>query len=285
MSIILNALKKVEEQNRLDHLVQEESGTQSPQYPHKAHSFFWNMVLVANLCVGLFLVIFFVYNKENVLTTSGSSRPGQESGHPQEKTGHTLPSAPTSVMPEPPPTELQPVTTDLPSQDAPVAQPESLSPPFKASATPESTRAPLAAYAGYFKRIDRQRNAAYEKITPVPGTPRGSLTCVRDPHGEITFSIATLVNHIATRSDELFRMTPDTLSELGLVFQIAPGEAYVFVFDGSGVITVPRDFWDSFARISKKAVSLSRIVKNDAQGMQIRDLLSLTINAIHQQIR
>ncbi|MBF0311489.1 MAG: hypothetical protein HQL56_18400 [Magnetococcales bacterium] len=154
----------------------------------------------------------------------------------------------------------------------------------KASSASSRMHPTLAPFAKHFSAMDRLRDTPFEKISPPKGRSKGNLSFKRDQNGDLVFSLEGLLNHTASRRGETFTLSPKTISELRLIFQIDPNEAFMFEFDAAGRLTVPKAFWEPFARISRKAVSVSRVVRKVPDGLQVRDLLALTIPTIAKQI-
>ncbi|MBF0110540.1 MAG: hypothetical protein HQL76_15335 [Magnetococcales bacterium] len=158
-----------------------------------------------------------------------------------------------------------------------VAEAPSVSPPAEA-------RDSLAPFVKYHTVMDRLSDSPYETITPPKGEKRGVLTYRRHQDGDIVFSLVGMMLHTASRRGDTFRITSETIPELRLVFQVIPKEAFMFEFDVNGVVKVPRAFWDSFSPISKRAVSVSRVISAGSKGISVRDLCAVSITSIKKMV-
>ncbi|MBF0160594.1 MAG: hypothetical protein HQL58_13860, partial [Magnetococcales bacterium] len=147
-------------------------------------------------------------------------------------------------------------------------------------------RASLAAFANQLTPMDRLRDDPQYTIT-IPtrknNTPVG-LAFKRNRDGSVTFSIATLMNSVISRTGTAFALTPDTVSGLRLVFQVNPMEAYMFEFDRSGQSSVPQEFWQLFSNISQKAVSVSHVTGKTGKAIQLRDITAIKTRDIVKQL-
>lgn len=135
-------------------------------------------------------------------------------------------------------------------------------------------------YSRYDSPTVRLTREAYVRFKPAKNTVHGSLRVQRNPDGNLVFSIADMMGHTAIRPNETFKITPDSMSELRLILQVERGHAYVFEMDRDGKVVIPHDFWIPFSKVSKKAVSVSRVVKQGPDGLHLRDLTVLTMSSI-----
>ncbi|MBF0308083.1 MAG: hypothetical protein HQL56_00955 [Magnetococcales bacterium] len=194
------------------------------------------------------------------------------------------PAAPT-VAPDPPrtTTDTEPKLFVLQTETPATPEPTSAKP---VAITPggEPSLAFPGAFANRFSAMNRLLDSAYRTLTPPKNQPKGHLSFQRDPDGNVLFSMASLMHHTASRPGDAFTITPESISELRLIFQIDPNQAYMFEFDAEGRLTVPKAFWEPFARISRKAVTVSRVVGKGADGRHVRDLLAISIPSIVKQI-
>ncbi|MBF0421628.1 MAG: hypothetical protein HQL73_01400 [Magnetococcales bacterium] len=101
----------------------------------------------------------------------------------------------------------------------------------------------------------------------------------------IRFSIASLLGRTAFREGERFEITKDILREMALFIQIVPREAYQLEFDASGVITIPRSFWNRVLEAGGKWVTVSRKIPHaDTSKLHIRDIASKKIPDIQKDL-
>ncbi|MBF0184937.1 hypothetical protein [Candidatus Magnetaquicoccus inordinatus] len=169
------------------------------------------------------------------------------------------------------------VSAALPAEGVAAHTAEKVSP--SVSSRPR-TKPGLEPYAQELVAIDRLRHAPYLKLVPPKGKSQNTILFDRHAEGGIVFSVASLLGHTAKRPGEEFVLQPDTIKDLRMVFQIDLGEAYLFSFDASGQLYLPADFWNNFYRYSRRAVTLSRVVKTGSKGLQIRDIMAISAELI-----
>ncbi|MBF0295708.1 MAG: hypothetical protein HQL96_11015 [Magnetococcales bacterium] len=260
------------------------------------------MILSGTLAAGIAVALY-------VLTEPKNPPPLSSVGNKQQTTASAAPTPPTPlpqvapVTPPPAPVASEPKPPEPKPESPPMASPapQPEPPPVVAPPAPEPipeignqpepvrvvvenapvTSSPLAPFADLLKPMKRLKGTPYERIVPPKGrTTRGDMLFYRTPDGHIIFSIVTLLDHTAIRADDSFTISAHNLAELRLVFQVNPNEAYLFEFNTVGRVVVPTAFWDPFARISQKAVSISRVMKTEQGVFHLRDLAAYKINNI-----
>ncbi|MBF0626971.1 MAG: hypothetical protein HQL91_02000 [Magnetococcales bacterium] len=198
-----------------------------------------------------------------------------ESAEPKEKPAQSASVPDPSAKPD---AVTAPAQTPKEETKLPQATPERAN--QKQPGDLSGPRAFLGQYQDHFQPIVRLVNAPYEKITPAKGTRHGSLAYRRNENRDVVFSIAEMMGHTASRPGDTFKITPESMAELKLVLQLERGSAYLFELDPSGKVVVPSAFFDPFARISKKGVTISRVVEQDAQGVHLRDVTAISMRSI-----
>ncbi|MEO5345526.1 MAG: Hpt domain-containing protein [Magnetococcus sp. YQC-9] len=144
-------------------------------------------------------------------------------------------------------------------------------------AEPDSWQAEFARYHSPMVRLTQE---SYETFKPAKNTKHGTLRVKRTADGNMLFSIADMMGHTAMRPKESFKLTAESMTELRLVLQVEKGRAYLFELDRNGEVEIPKAFWTPFSRASKKAVSVSRVVKQGPEGVHMKDLTALTMSYI-----
>ncbi|MBF0416694.1 MAG: hypothetical protein HQL86_00385 [Magnetococcales bacterium] len=137
-----------------------------------------------------------------------------------------------------------------------------------------------SAFARHDTPMVRLTKESYESFKPAKNTKHGSMRVRRTPDGDLLFSIADMMGHTAMRQKERFQLTPESMTELRLVFQVERGHAYMFALDRDGETVIPKEFWSEFSKVSKKAVSVSRVMKESPEGVHLKDLTALTMSYI-----
>ncbi|MBF0097030.1 MAG: hypothetical protein HQM04_13360 [Magnetococcales bacterium] len=140
----------------------------------------------------------------------------------------------------------------------------------------------LEPYTHTLTAIDRLRHAPFQKLVPPKGKPQNTILIDRHAEGGMVFSMVPLLGHMAKRPGEEFVLQTETIQELRVVFQIDLGEAYLFSFDDAGKLILPADFWDNFYRYSRRAITLSRVVRAGEKGLQIRDIVAVSADMINR---
>ncbi|GAB0057886.1 hypothetical protein SIID45300_02220 [Candidatus Magnetaquicoccaceae bacterium FCR-1] len=135
-------------------------------------------------------------------------------------------------------------------------------------------------FARYDTQMVRLTKEPYERFKPAKNTRHGSMRVKRNADGDMLFSINEMMGHTAIRGQDTFTLTPDSMAELRLVLQVEHGRAYMFKVDRNGEVVIPQAFWTPFSQNSKKAVSISRVVKERPDGLHLKDLTALTISYI-----
>ncbi|MBF0263397.1 MAG: hypothetical protein HQL97_16350 [Magnetococcales bacterium] len=135
-------------------------------------------------------------------------------------------------------------------------------------------------FARYDTPMVRLTKESYERFKPAKNTKHGALRVSRTMDGDMIFSIADMMGHTAIRQKESFKLSPESMPELRLVLQVEKGRAYMFELDRNGEVVIPESFWTPFSTVSKKAVSVSRVVKQGPEATHLRDLTALTISYI-----
>ncbi|MBF0339536.1 MAG: Hpt domain-containing protein [Magnetococcales bacterium] len=172
---------------------------------------------------------------------------------------------------------------NLPNVDVKAAELASRSSLPSVPVKPEAQSEPKS-WKNEFARLDvlmvRLTKESYDKFKPARNTKHGSLRVWRNQDGDMVFSVSDMMGHEAMRQGDRFKMTPDSMAELRLVFQVERGHAYMFELNRNGEAVIPKEFWTGFSKVSKLAVSLSRVMKKSPEGLHLRDLTALTTSYI-----
>ncbi|MBF0155718.1 MAG: hypothetical protein HQL57_00845 [Magnetococcales bacterium] len=144
-------------------------------------------------------------------------------------------------------------------------------------------RPELVSFAQWLRPMNRLQSLPYLQLTPAKGSPAGRLLYSPGANGDLRFSVARLMGHTASRPGDTFVLSPETMKELRVVFQVDPGEAYMFPVEANGDATIPRTFWDRFSVLSRKAVTLSRVVADDERGLHLRDLVAVSVKSVRMR--
>ncbi|MBF0158063.1 MAG: hypothetical protein HQL58_00915 [Magnetococcales bacterium] len=152
------------------------------------------------------------------------------------------------------------------------------------AATTGAAKTGLEPFANQLLAMDRLLDEP--PYTIVQGNKVGNgLAFRRNGSGGVDFSIASIMHQKFSRAGgESFTITPETMNQVRLVFQIKPREAYMVPIDESGQVSVAKEFWQPFAKMSQKAVSVSRVLKTGASGLQLRDLTAIKTQEIVKRL-
>ncbi len=134
--------------------------------------------------------------------------------------------------------------------------------------------------------IVRYWRSPYGPVTANAGRVDKRFKLLPLANGDVRITIKTMLGQTVASDDEQFSITPESLKEIRLVFQIVPKEAYLFAFGDNGEIVIPKAFWQPFSQKSKKWVGVSRVFKISPSGrFHIRDIASKHVADILNDFR
>ncbi len=128
----------------------------------------------------------------------------------------------------------------------------------------------------------RDTTTPFVAITPPSNAPQGGIHYTRHHDGGVGFSIATMLNHVASRPGETLTIQPDTLSDIKLVLKNPRKKAVVFDFDATGQVTVSPAAWRAFVRGGGGIVTVSYVYDKKNDALMIRDVAALTTFVRHR---
>ncbi|MBF0135261.1 MAG: hypothetical protein H7833_17590 [Magnetococcus sp. DMHC-1] len=157
------------------------------------------------------------------------------------------------------------------------AKPEPIIPPVSGAGSLNKVAVPtshsgMAPFSQWLKPMNRLVTSPYQTMTPGKGQSAGRFLYQLDEKGDLDFSVEQLMGSTASRPGDSFTLTAENLTELRVVFQVEPRQAYMFEVNANGHASVPKAFWQAFLRVSKRAISLSRVVGLDGGAVHLRDL-------------
>ncbi|MBF0369303.1 MAG: hypothetical protein HQL52_07610 [Magnetococcales bacterium] len=152
----------------------------------------------------------------------------------------------------------------------------------------EKTRPPKREIPGFAKKlhpIARHWQDPYDNATNIADGTEKLFKVFPAPNGDVLFSIAEAFHKKATGKGKSFTITPTTVGQVRLFFQVYPREAYMFSFNKEGNRIIPKQFWDRFAQISHKWVSVSQVLgKDEADRIHLRDIATKRVSEIKKDL-